>query len=627
MKFFKLVRISVMTCLVLVLLIYTSMQTNLLKVQEVGAIKMEKNTNLERTMDAKFLKDYFSYFLKPSSSNLMVEEEFSTEVEELKQSTMNADSVTHSITNNQVEGIEEGDSVVTDGQYIYSIKEEKVLIIDVNSLELKGTIGYKNNGYPSHLMIADNQLIITYTHWKEEEKEGQIYGNTVTTIDVYQVADVSKPVLVNRFGQDGDLINVRKMNNELYVVSSYTPNYWMLETNPNIELRPSIYDSNGKQKLVNYDEIKMLPDANTTSYLIASIMNLTDGSKEDTVTKSYLGNTGQLYMSKEAIYIATTNIGMMPFVRTLDEKQSTTPKGNSKEETTIYKLSINKEISLVSEATIQGRVLNQFSMDEYNGYFRIATTEGSAWDANDNLNNHLFILDENLLEVGSLKNLAKGERIYSARFMGDKAYLVTFKEVDPLFVIDLKDPKAPKVVGELKIPGFSNYMHPIGENHLLGIGYDTELTMNEWSKEPQLITKGMKLSLFNVEDVKNPVEQETVIIGGRGTQSNVQYDHKALFIDHNKNYFGFPVTIYEEGENNRLKYKGTGAQIYQVTPKGIHLAANLIEPARLGEQYEDSYLAIQRILFAKDQLFTVSPWKITSYNYTTFKKIAINGYE
>lgn len=626
MKFFKLVRISVMACLVLVLLIYTSMQTNLLKVQEVGAIKMEKNTNLERTMDAKFLKDYFSYFLKQSSSNLMVEEEFSTEVEELKQSTMNADSVTHSLTNNQVEGIEEGDNVVTDGQYIYSIKEEKVLIIDVNSLELKGTIGYENNGYPSHLMIADNQLIITYTHWKEEEKEGQIYGNTVTTIDVYQVADVSKPVLVNRFGQDGDFINVRKMNNELYVVSSYTPNYWMLETNPNIELRPSIYDSNGKQKFVNYDEIKMLPDANTTSYLIASIMNLTDGSK-DTVTKSYLGNTGQLYMSKEAIYIATTNIGMMPFVRTLDEKQSTTPKENSKEETTIYKLSINKEISLVSEATIQGRVLNQFSMDEYNGYFRIATTEGSAWDANDNLKNNLFILDENLLEVGSLKNLAKGERIYSARFMGDKAYLVTFKEVDPLFVIDLKDPKAPKVAGELKIPGFSNYMHPIGENHLLGIGYDTELTTNEWSKEPQLITKGMKLSLFNVEDVKKPVEQETVIIGGRGTQSNVQYDHKALFIDHNKNYFGFPVTIYEEGENNRLKYKGTGAQIYQVTPKGIHLAANLIEPARLGEQYEDSYLAIQRILFAKDQLFTVSPWKITSYNYTTFKKIATNGFE
>lgn len=626
MKFFKLVRISVMACLVLVLLIYTSMQTNLLKVQEVGAIKMEKNTNLERTMDAKFLKDYFSYFLKQSSSNLMVEEEFSTEVEELKQSTMNADSVTHSLTNNQVEGIEEGDNVVTDGQYIYSIKEEKVLIIDVNSLELKGTIGYENNGYPSHLMIADNQLIITYTHWKEEEKEGQIYGNTVTTIDVYQVADVSKPVLVNRFGQDGDFINVRKMNNELYVVSSYTPNYWMLETNPNIELRPSIYDSNGKQKFVNYDEIKMLPDANTTSYLIASIMNLTDGSK-DTVTKSYLGNTGQLYMSKEAIYIATTNIGMMPFVRTLDEKQSTTPKENSKEETTIYKLSINKEISLVSEATIQGRVLNQFSMDEYNGYFRIATTEGSAWDANDNLKNNLFILDENLLEVGSLKNLAKGERIYSARFMGDKAYLVTFKEVDPLFVIDLKDPKAPKVAGELKIPGFSNYMHPIGENHLLGIGYDTELTTNEWSKEPQLITKGMKLSLFNVEDVKKPVEQETVIIGGRGTQSNVQYDHKALFIDHNKNYFGFPVTIYEEGENNRLKYKGTGAQIYQVTPKGINLVANLIEPARLGEQYEDSYLAIQRILFAKDQLFTVSPWKITSYNYTTFKKIATNGFE
>src|SRR5690606_22698817 len=121
---------------------------------------------------------------------------------------------------------------------------------------------------------------------------------------------------------------------------------------------------------------------------------------------------------------------------------------------------------------------------EHDGHVRIATTEGSAWGTTANSKNHLFILDGNLKQVGAVNDLAKGERIYSARFMGDKAYLVTFKETDPLFVIDTKNPAAPKVLGELKIPGFSNYLHPIGENHLLGIGYDTEVKMEEGSKEP-----------------------------------------------------------------------------------------------------------------------------------------------
>lgn len=266
-------------------------------------------------------------------------------------------------------------------------------------------------------------------------------------------------------------------------------------------------------------------------------------------------------------------------------------------------------------------------MDEHDGYFRIATTEGNSWGSNADSKNHLFILDGNLKQVGAVNDLAKGERIYSARFMGDKAYLVTFKETDPLFVIDTSNPKSPKVLGELKIPGFSNYLHPIGENHLLGIGYETEVIMNEGAKEPTVTTGGMKLSLFDITNFNNPKEQQAVVIGGRGTYSSVHYDYKALFRDPRNDIYGFPVSVYRsEGDEDRLKYEGTGAYLYKVTSKGIELKADLIEKARPGEQYEDNYHVVRRILFVDDKLYTISSSKISSYNGNTFKKQKTIGY-
>ena len=625
MNRYKMIGLFLITCLALVFLIDSTTQTLVYKSKEAVAIQGKEEIKEEKaiTMNAKLLKDYFSYFLKQGDSYQYAGNEPQMEVTEEKATSMDTANSSHSTTNNQVQGIEEGDTVITDGRFIYSIVDNSVSIIDVKTLEIKSSIELKSNDYPSRLIIHENQLIITSTGWKETDKNG---GKSITNVVIYDVTNGAKPVVLNEFAQDGDMVNVRKLDNYLYVVSSLSPNYWLLEKFPDIDLRPAVYTESGEEKLLPYDNIKMLPDANTPNYLIVSAINLETATNE-VVTESFLGNSGQLYMSEEAIYIASMYYGIMPFVRSLENDTTVMPTINNMDETTIYKLTIDKQtISFIGDAKITGRILNQFSMDEHNGFFRIATTEGSAWGEEANSKNHLFILDENLKEVGAVKDLAKGERIYSARFMGDRAYLVTFKETDPLFVIDTKNPTAPKVLGELKIPGFSNYLHPIGENHLLGIGYDTEVVMEEWSKEPQVLTKGMKLSLFNVEDVNNPLEQQALIIGGRGTHSTVQYDHKALFIDESKNYFGFPVTIYEEGQKNKLKYKGTGAQIYEVTSEGMKLVADLIEPARPGEQYEDSYHTIHRILYVDDKLFTVSPWKMTSFDYESFKKLKTVGF-
>jgi uncharacterized secreted protein with C-terminal beta-propeller domain len=271
-------------------------------------------------------------------------------------------------------------------------------------------------------------------------------------------------------------------------------------------------------------------------------------------------------------------------------------------------------------------LLNQFSMDEHDGYFRVVTTKGFAWDTEELSENNLFILDAGMKKVGSIEGLAKGERIYSARFMGDKAYMVTFKETDPLFVMDVSTPTAPKVLGELKIPGFSNYLHPLDENHLIGFGYDTKSIPGENGSPPRIITGGMKISLFDVTDFANPKEKDVEILGGQGTYSPLQYDHKALFQHRDKGLYGFPVTLYQSTNKEGYgQYAGEGAMMYEITAEeGIQQVANMIKPAK--QQYENWDELVQRMVYAGETLYTISSKETKSYDLNTFKEISVVTY-
>ncbi|MEK5183757.1 beta-propeller domain-containing protein [Solibacillus sp. FSL W7-1324] len=602
------------------------------KSQQEQSVALEVVRKVEKLTTTEDLKDYFRAFIAQdnavsSRSNDMAKEESAMSMEN-KDSGSSGPS--YSTTNNQVEGIEEGDITITDGQSIYTIVDNKVVIVDAKTLQAVKRLTIGKDIYPTHLMLHDQTLIVGYTKYVETQREPHYDGKSVTKIAFYDVKDAKNPTLVREVGHDGDITSIRKAGNYLYVVSSRMPNYWLLQETPDVELRPSTYDGE-KETVMQVDKIRMLPESNEPNYLIVSAIDVSNVKSNAWKTESFLGNSGQMYMSENAIYIASMNhTRFWPLMErtSLEDTVSSTMPVNQNDETTIYKISVDKTaVKMTAQGKVSGSVLNQFSMDEHDGYVRIATTEGSAWGTTANSKNHLFILDENLKQVGAVNDLAKGERIYSARFMGDKAYLVTFKETDPLFVIDTKNPTAPKVLGELKIPGFSNYLHPIGENHLLGIGYDTEVRMEEGIKEPVVYTKGMKLSLFDVTDFNNPKEQQAVVIGGRGTYSPVQYDHKALFRDSRQNYYGFPVTIYSPtDEEDQLKYEGTGAYIYKVTPKGIELAADMIEKARPDEQYEDAYNVVQRLLYIDDELFTVSRSKVTSFNGKTFEKQQVIGF-
>lgn len=262
-------------------------------------------------------------------------------------------------------------------------------------------------------------------------------------------------------------------------------------------------------------------------------------------------------------------------------------------------------------------------MDEYNGNFRVVTTKGEAWDEQTPSSNSLYILDKNLKQIGQLEDLAKGERIYSARFMNDRIYMVTFKETDPLFVIDGSNPKKPYVLGELKIPGFSNYLHPLDENHLIGFGHDTKISGGKGAgSQPVITTDGVKISLFDVSDTSNPVEKDTEIIGGRGTYSPLNYDHKALLVDKKKNLYGFPISIYQNKEGSQFEstFDFQGALVYKITVQnGIELQSEITHQTEeaIYEEWED---AIERLIYIGDYIYSISPQKVDAYHTDGFKK-------
>lgn len=541
-----------------------------------------------------------------------------------------------SSTNTQVDGVDEADTVKLNEDYLFTVSNQEVVIFDIQDpedMKEAGRITFGGERYPQQLFLTKDYLIImnqNYTQTIQPKPNGAAEDamwmphDGMAMASIYSLEDPANPTLVREIGSEGHLSHSRLTDNTVYFVSNLYSRMWALEENGDIELRPFHYDSEEgeESKAIDYDEITILPNTLEASYTMISALSLDDLASTQLTTKGYLGSSEQLYMSMDSLYLTTTVYESSTNQGSDDATDRIMIWNPDVADTEVFKFSIDKmNIDYVASHRLEGHLLNQFSMDEYNDHFRVVTTEGHAWDESRPSENHLFILDAGMNRVGEIKGLAKDERIYSARFMGDKAYMVTFKETDPLFVFDVADPKNPKVLGELKIPGFSNYLHPIGDHHLLGIGYDTQMVTFPGMKEPSIVTGGMKLSLFDVSDFANPKEQDTEIIGGQGTYSPVQYDHKALMIHREKNYYGFPVTVYEGEAGQQLTFEGDGAMIYKVTPEeGITLAASLMNDKVQGQQYEEWEKLVQRLVYVDDTLYTIAMNQIESYDFTTFEK-------
>ena len=273
-------------------------------------------------------------------------------------------------------------------------------------------------------------------------------------------------------------------------------------------------------------------------------------------------------------------------------------------------------------------------MDEADDHFRIATTRGSVWDSEVPSTNNLYILDQSLNTVGSLEDMAPGETIYSTRFIGDRGYMVTFKKIDPLFVFDLSNPESPQILGQLKIPGYSTYLHPYDETHILGFGKDAE----DGSEEEIAVRdldfawyQGMKVALFDITDVTNPEQLFSVGIGDRGTESELLYDHKALLFSAAKNLLAFPVSVAEVPEGSSADTYGDtvfqGAYIYNLNLEdGFTLKGTVTHYEDTESQsywdYYDYTREIQRIIYIGDTLYTISDGFIKALDLETLEERA-----
>jgi len=307
------------------------------------------------------------------------------------------------------------------------------------------------------------------------------------------------------------------------------------------------------------------------------------------------------------------------------------------EMTVIHKIGIDKlDIDYEGKGEVPGNVLNQFSMDEYNRYFRIATTVGEVWEG-DSVNN-VYVLDENMNVVGKLEDLAPGERIYSARFIGDRAYLVTFKKVDPFYVIDLSDVDNPSVLGYLKIPGYSDYLHPYDEDHIIGIGKEAiDASEDEVSGRGLDFAwfQGLKIAIFDVSDVNNPKEKAKIVVGDRGTDSYALYDHKAFLFDKKRNLLVMPIKlaeIREEYEGKKLPASTYGeavwhgAYVFDIREDSIAVKGKISH----FDSFDDTQRryfgyygseSIQRSLYIDNVLYTISQKKIKANGLDNLREV------
>lgn len=436
-------------------------------------------------------------------------------------------------TNTQVENVDEADIIKNDGKYLYILSggvykvDPRVTILDADTMEIVSRVEIEDEDYNYHIhdmyLNGDRLVLIAYEGEKYDDSDEAYYNWYYSKSEkivsfVYDISDRENPSFIRKVSQDGyDYISSRMIDGVLYTVSSY----WVSgDSEKKIEENAIPY--------VNGEEIACdciyIYDYDSTSYVVVTAYDTKlDNGKVNSI--SILGSGTEVYCSQDALYVAGVNYDY-----------------NDIDNTDIYAFSIDGEnISYKASGNIKGTFLNQFSFDEYEGNLRVATTYYSYKHDVDVSN--VYVLDKSLQLIGALEDIAYDEQVKSVRFMGDTGYIVTFRNTDPLFTLDLSDPSAPKVVGEVKLPGFSSYLHPVGEGLVVGIGYDGDEENADFSS--------LKVSLFDVSDLKNPKEVDTFVL--KNASSDVLYNPKAFISYPEENLIGFPVMHYDS--NEVLSYK------------------------------------------------------------------------
>ena len=515
--------------------------------QELLKIYEGDNSDLQRLLARIFCMPFSMFYHNydvigkaDNAGSIGIDSASSTE-----SSSSSSNTKDYSTTNIQVENVDEADIVKTDGDYIYSISEDNVIITDVKDPKqpkVVATIKSEDDDIPEDIILYKDKLVVIST--KGNQTQRYYYNNRMNTVvKIYNITSREKPVLTKSYEMYEPYYTSRCIDNVLYVISSGN----LRKEDDEIVVG---YNEDNMEKEMSIDKIKYLKDVKTTKQTLISTVDL-NNETADIKLDSYLMNISNAYVSENAIYLLNqkyNNDSKIPikllfgFKGVFGLEDYYEMDSESGYYTEIYKFDIKENVEYKAKTKVKGKTINQYSLDEKDNHLRIALY--------DNDGSRVAIFDEDLKQIGISDNVAKGEKMYSSRFIGDKVYFVTYKTIDPLFVMDLSNEAKPKVLGKLKIPGYSTYLHPYDENHIIGIGMETKEIINRNSNGKVISTTakvvGMKMALFDVSNVNSPVQISSVVIGDSRTTSAILTNPKALLFSKEKSLIAIPVNNYSQ---------------------------------------------------------------------------------
>jgi inhibitor of cysteine peptidase len=546
----------------------------------------------------------------------------------------------YTTTNIQVEGVDEPDIVKTDGQYLYVVSQNKVFVILANPPEQAHIISQLSfNGTIWGIFISPNRLVVIHTGYPNMLVESGTYPATFyapkVTVHIYDSSDRTRPTIMKELSVQGDYVNSRLTEGNMYVVVQQMA--VQTNTSGNLQVVLPATEEDGIQQYIPLTQTYYNPDSDGFVSVYTDILKirLSDGASDVVSIVTGIGST--IYASLSNMYLTYPEYSAPIPLPGVIGLQARPPAGFSApfrawttQETTIFRVIIsNGKLATAAMGSVPGQVLNQFSMDEYNDYFRVATTSyRSLYDGSYVQVNNVYVLDEALKIIGSLEGLAPKERIYSVRFMDDRGYVVTFEKVDPLFAISLTDPQHPKVLDELKMPGFSQYLHPIADGYLIGIGKDAvpaEQGEFAWYQ-------GLKMSLFRADHSGNLSEVAKLLIGDRGSDTPVLYDHKAFTYDPTRGIVALPILVAKIDMSHYVgstppNMYGTpvwqGAYLFEVSPSGFKPIGTVTHIPSGKSVQEGHSLYVNRVVLIGESVYTVSEKLVKINNLVTMAEVAI----
>jgi len=568
---------------------------------EAMFIKMQKEAKEEQR--GNFFDRFINGFSEKSTLDSSGIENTVGNAVQQDEKTSSQNENDYSQTNNQVSGVDEADIIKNDGEYLYVVAQGGNVLSIVNAvpatdMKVVSTIKASENCPINDIYVYKNTLVATCSSNNyicgDYAKSGVAYDcvyprESKTTAIIYDTSDKSNPKQIKSFTQDGNCVTTRLIGDKLYIVSNYGVYIYNDEKKVKESCVPTTSINEEKHQRIPVSDICIMPNNDISEYLVVCGIDLSNLDSEPS-KKAILGGSADAYCTTNSLYAA----------RTVYSYSKSWSSDTCKTE--IYRFSLEKgEVEFLQKGEVDGYFLNQFSMDEYNGYFRVATTQ-----PDNSQGSNVFVLNDKLQVVGEIRNIAKNESIFAVRFIKEKGYVVTFEQTDPLFIINFAEPTNPKITGELKIPGFSNYLHPYSDTILIGIGKNGDQNG---------ALDGLKISLFDISDKSSPKEIDSYVI--KNADSEAQYNHKAFLTSGKNGFFGIPVSIYDSNGRYKFAFDMFTVQDGKLKLVGDYTNYNSNESK---SEYE-SFMEVRRGAYIGDTLYVISDSKIKAFSIKTNQQL------